>query len=292
MTRLKSIALREEQDLVLDGKRSPFYLVQHHIGRLSHHIRAPEELIQDSHHMEQILQTYKVEIVDRLPGVQIPVRDKHTNLKGILNRMFRIDNAKEKGLVEEGLLSIDKVSGTFDKFLDCYKQAGVDVDVHAEIKVLEHFHRSGLHFAGNDRFIACSKPACFCCELYFKHHPARFVIPASHKKVWTKWSPPKVEYGATLGDQAIQQRKILSKITEDLREEIINQVLQRSKHSHWHPDSRTGITDPHTVNHQVFSMLSDDSEISESESDLGFSDGPESETFSDSEEDGGVPVLF
>lgn len=294
ITKLKFFASKEEQNLGLDGKRSPFYLVQHHIGRLSHHIKAPRELIQDSRHMEQVLQTYAVEIVDLLPGVQIPIRDTHTNLKGILKRMFRDDDAKEKALVEEGLLSMDKVSGTFDTFLDCYKQAGVDVDVHAEIKVLEHFYRSELSFAGNDPFIACSKPACLCCELYFKYHPARIVIPASHKKVWTKWSPPRVEYGARLSDQAIEQRKILSKITEYLREEIINQVLQRSKHSHWHPDSRTGITDSHDshiVNQQEASMLADDSEISDSESDLGSSEGSERDDVSDVEEDGGVSLL-
>lgn len=291
MTELNSLASIEEQDLIPNGKRSSFYLVHHYIGRLSHHIRAPRELIQDSHHMAHILQTYAVEAVHVVPGVQRPVRDKHTNLKGILNRMFKKDNADEKALVEEGLIKIDKVTGIFDTFLDCYKQSGVVIDVHAEIQVLEHFYRSKLHFAGNDPFIACSKPACLCCELYFKHHPARVVIPSSHKKVWVKWSPPKVDYGATLSDEAIQQRRILSRITEDLRQEIINQVLQRSKNSHWHPDSRTGITDSHIVNHQAFSAMSDYSVTSESESAHGSSDGSESEMFSDGEEDGGVSIL-
>ncbi|OKL62232.1 hypothetical protein UA08_02341 [Talaromyces atroroseus] len=285
---LKSLASSEERGLSLDGQRSSFYLVQHYIGRLAHHIRAPRELIQDSRNIEHILQTCTVEIVD-LPGVQIPLRDTHTNLKGILNRMFREDNANEKEEVEEGLIYLDKVSGTFNKFVGCYKRSGVDADVHAEIKVLEHFHRSKLRFAGNDRFIACSKPACLCCELYFKHHPAYFVTPSSHKKVWPKWSPPKVKYGPILDDWAIQQRKILSKITEDLREQVINHVLQRSRNSHWHPDSRTGITDLQSMNHQAFSMESDYSELSELESDFNSLDGSESEMWSDSE-DGGVSV--
>lgn len=290
MAELKSLASTDEQGLGVNDKRSPFYLVRHHIGRLCHHIRAPRELIRDSRHMEQILQTYAVEIVGPLPGVQMPLRDNQTNLKGILNRMFKKDNVEEKKLVEEGLINLNKVSGIFDEFVDCYEQPGVDLDVHAEIKVLEHFYRSKLHFVGNDPFIACSKPACLCCELYFRHFPARIVIPSSHRKVWTKWRPPKVNYGTTLSDQAKEQREILSKITDDLREGVINQVLQRTRHSHWHPDSRTYITDSQYINHQPGSTESDSSEMSESEYDLDSSDGAESETWSDFE-DGGISIL-
>jgi hypothetical protein len=180
-------------------------------------------------------------VVDPLPSIQLPLRDAHTNLEGILNRMFKSDNEKEKKMVEAGLIYLDRVSGIFDRFVRFYEQSGSEV--HAEIEVLEHFHRSQLVFAGNDRFIACSKPACVCCELYFKYHPARMVMPSSHKKVWTKWSPPKMNYYAATGDMAKQQRKILSKITDDLREQVIDQVLQRSVHSLWHPDSRTCITE-------------------------------------------------
>lgn len=98
-----------------------------------------------------------------------------------------------------------------------------------------------------------------------------------------------MEYSAAMGDMAIQQRKILSKITDDLREQIIDQVLQRSTHSLWHPDSRTGITTSQSMSYRVFSAESEVSEISEIESDLDSSDSSDGEMWSDSE-DGGVFV--
>lgn len=40
-----------------------------------------------------------------------------------------------------------------------------------------------------------------------------------------------------------EQIQIMSKITQDLRDQIIDQVLRRSQASRWHPDSMTCITE-------------------------------------------------
>jgi hypothetical protein len=60
--------------------------------------------------------------------------------------------------VEEVLSYLNSVPKISDAFLDYYHQSGLRV--HAEIVVLEHFYQKQLDFAGDDRFIACSKPAC------------------------------------------------------------------------------------------------------------------------------------
>lgn len=125
--------------------------------------------------------------------------------------------------------------------MSLYEQA--QPQVHAEIQCLEHFYRGRLRFADGDRFIACSKRACLCCELYFKHHPARMLGPASHRKVWTRWSPPLVENFGKNDVATWQQKQILNKITQELRDLVITQVLERSQSICWHPDSRTGITE-------------------------------------------------
>jgi hypothetical protein len=54
----------------------------------------------------------------------------------------------------------------------------------AEIQVLEHFFANKFSFVGIDPFIACSKPACSCCLLYFRNHPGHFVEPALHHKIY------------------------------------------------------------------------------------------------------------
>ncbi|KAK3187217.1 hypothetical protein K4F52_004121 [Lecanicillium sp. MT-2017a] len=171
----------------------------------------------------------------------MPPPDAHTNLEGILNRMFSKDNALRND-VENGLLHWDRCSGILTQFMQQYSRC--KPLVHAEVQVLEYFYTEGLQFAGNDRYVACSKPSCFCCRLYFKYHPSRMVMPAeSHQNVWPNWGIPKIE-GFNKADVASnRQRDIMNQIIQQCREEIIFQVLQRATPIAWHPDSQTAISD-------------------------------------------------
>jgi hypothetical protein len=242
ISKLAAEGLQEESISGPAGMRSCFALARHHILRLAHHIRAPKELVGDSCHLGYLLQAYDVRGADSLPSVPPPVRDSHTNLRGILNRMYKTDGEQKKA-VEDGLLYLNRTSfsSIFEHFMEQYTLP--DTHVHAEVQVLEHFYRRRLSFVDGDKFVACSKPACLCCELYFRHHPARMVVPSSHCKVWTKWSPPLVKEFTKNSTAAREQKQIMSKITQDLRDQIIDQVLRRTQLSQWHPDSRTCVTE-------------------------------------------------
>jgi hypothetical protein len=292
---LAALALQEENRLGPTSRRSSFALVRHHILRLAHHIRAPKALVDDSCHLGHLLHTYEVRGIDPIPSVPAPVRDSHTNLRGILNRMYKT-TGEEKKNVEDGLLYLNRASDSiiFEHFMDQYEQPYPQV--HAEVQVLELFYKRRLSFADDDRFIACSKPACLCCELYFKHHPARMVLPSSHRKVWTRWSPPLVEAFAKNDVAAREQKQIMSKITQDLREQVINQVLRRSQASRWHPDSKTCITEIHSLSdfmsleeqdvceNASSTSVADSSNSSETETEVGLDQEVDSE-------DGGVCIL-
>jgi hypothetical protein len=55
--------------------------------------------------------------------------------------------------------------------------------VHAELLILEEFGRHDHKFVDNDRYIGCSKGACYFCYKWIVLHPKNFVSPASHNKV-------------------------------------------------------------------------------------------------------------
>ncbi|KAL3457468.1 hypothetical protein BJX64DRAFT_293146 [Aspergillus heterothallicus] len=274
-------ALSEKKNL---GPEEPtsFDLVRHYVGRLAHHIRAPKQLLEDSYDLGYLMEDYHVCAVHPVPSVPSPVRDLHTNLRGILNRMFAPEDAEKKS-IENGLLYINKTSNIFEDFLSEYN--GRDRQVHAEIQVLEHFYKTGISFIEDDRFIACSKPACLCCALYFKHHPARMVHLSSHQKVWPRWSPPFLPRFVK-GDKETQlQKRVLSSIAQDLRLQVILQVLQRSRSSLWHPDSRTSFTEPHPGLDLIEQQ--DDSSATTDE-DSAVDDGEHDETWDS--DDGGVAI--
>ena len=190
--------------------------------------------------MSYMLQSYEVCDISPISCAPSPSPDVHTNLDGILNRMLG-KNHKERSEIERGLHYLNSIKGIFSQFLAEYN--GLNPRVHAEVQVLENFYNNQLVFAGNDRFIACSKPACLCCEMYFKYHPARMVVPESHRKVWINWGPPLIRDYSKTNPAAIEQRYIVNKIIDDISELIISQVLEQVSASHWHPDSRTGISD-------------------------------------------------
>ena len=240
MNELEIWASYEARSLGPEDRRPSFELVRHYMGRLAHHVRAPQALVDDARQLGSLLQSYDVRAISPPSPVHPPVCDSHTNLRGIVNRMFAQDDA-ERMIIEDGLIYINKTCGIFDTFMSLYQSP--NLQVHAEVQLLEHFYKKRLSFVDDDRFIACSKPACLCCELYFKHHPARMVVPSSHCKIWTNWSPPNVQPFTKKDPESMLQRKLLSQVTKDLREQIIRQVLERSRSSRWHPDSRTGITE-------------------------------------------------
>ncbi|CAG8013292.1 unnamed protein product [Penicillium salamii] len=237
---LRRRASKEEKQSSPTKLRSPFILVRHYIGRLAHHIRSSKALIEDSKDLSHLLDNHAICPIHAPSAVPPPIRDSHTNLRGILNRMFH-QNSEEKNMLKDGLLHLNNVVGIFDTFLRHYD--GSALEVHAEIQVLEYFWKMRKPFAGDDRFIACSKPACLCCELYFRYHPARVMLSSSHRKIWTKWSPPYVERFDHKSPAARQQRDILNKMTQALRVQVSDHVIHFLPSKRWHPDSITNITD-------------------------------------------------
>ena len=216
-----------------------FGKTRHMIGRLAHHIRAPRELIEDASQLKYLIsRRFSVESVEKLKSVHRPPADKQTELENILRRMLGKGDTRLQGY-QEALGHLNHKFDVLDRILESYQKT--KLVVHAEISVLEHFHARGLEFADGDRFIACSKPACFCCKLYIRHHPAQCVEPRSHEKVYSTWSPPNIPQG-TQDPGYIPQRNIINYMLDAIRAEALSQIERMADPHKWHPDSLTGIT--------------------------------------------------
>jgi hypothetical protein len=243
LLRMTGLKAREEEKLMCPGeKRSPFTLVIHYLGRLANHIRAPRQLVEDACHLTEILESYQVSAINCVPSVPRPVPDNLTTLDGILNRMLKKDDP-EKLQIKNSMLYMNAQSQyrIFEDFMEQYDKC--TPQVHAEVQALNHFFRLSLSFVGNDRYIACSKPACLCCELYFRYHPARMVVPDSHRKVWINWGPQVLQYNTKEDPEYARQLKVLNEMTAEIRRIAIAQILGHSSSSPWHPDSRTAFSE-------------------------------------------------
>ncbi|KAI1251871.1 hypothetical protein MGN70_006441 [Eutypa lata] len=219
---------------------SGFDTTRHFIGRLAHHIRAPKQVLEDLSNLENLLCAYEVCHIPQGKNIAAPKADNQTTLNGILRRMFRPSDPLLKEY-ERDLSTMDQRLSLQENLMGQYNNPNFIPNVHAEIRVLEHFHENSLGFAGNDRFIGCSKPACYCCQLYIQHHPLRCVKPEAHYKIYLNWGPPGLLGGAK-DPQFKHQRDILNLMLPELRQEALDQLKKKAGPLPGHPDSHTGIT--------------------------------------------------
>lgn len=223
---------------------SLFRKVRHLIARLAAHIRAVKEFIEDVRHMEDLLDEYDVALVPKPTCVPRLQADGHTNLRGILRRMMRSEDMRFPVLFEY-LSDLDEQTGLERQVQERFDPGKTPPCVHAEIQMLHHFYDSGRKFFADDNYIATSKPACFTCKSYFRHHPANYVEPDSHEKVYPNWGPIRLAQRPTRDDPSwIEHRKVVQNVISDLAREVLNEIERRRRPpSHQdHPDTTTGLT--------------------------------------------------
>ncbi|KAI1329733.1 hypothetical protein F5Y16DRAFT_417331 [Xylariaceae sp. FL0255] len=255
--------------------------VRHYIGRLAHHIRAPNELMDDffeDSQMRKLLDKSKVQWVPSVKCIPLPKfiqapmqadpslissKDNSNNNKnnddenhsifGILMRMLQASKEMTPDMATKykiALGSMDKDYNLQQDVLDKYTGQNLKPIVHAEIQVLEHFHSKGMKFFNNDRFIGCSKPACYCCHLYMLNHPAQCVVPETHQKLYLNWGlcalsgvdDPRYE----------EQRDVLNKMVEAIRGDALDQIIRETPRLPRRHDSVAGISPVEDVRHAAW----------------------------------------
>lgn len=55
--------------------------------------------------------------------------------------------------------------------------------VHAELQIADRFSRDWLAFVDDDKYIGCSKPACYFCFNWLITHKHGYVLPTAHCKI-------------------------------------------------------------------------------------------------------------
>ncbi|KAK9416379.1 hypothetical protein SUNI508_01796 [Seiridium unicorne] len=215
-------------------------VIRHMLGRLAHHVRAPKQVIDDASHLEELLERYFVLQIPILECIPPPAPDGLTTLESMLKRMLPA-NDPSLPKYEAALLNLDQKLQIKDRVLELYHSSSFRPRVHSEIQVLEHFYKNKLTFAADDRYIATSKPACYCCHLYIRNHPLDIVEPPSHKNLYLAWGVPLLK-GATNDPEYKHQQKILNKMLEAIRRDALDQIMSRTVKLKTHPDSLTGIT--------------------------------------------------
>lgn len=228
-------------------ENKPFKEVRHHLGRLAKYIRVVKQLMDDSRHLQDLFEPFLVGMIPVPEAVPLPLYDGHINLESILGRILHQDDPRRQNMGDmiSTLERITPAPGVEANIIKTFQTQDISPQVHAEVQLLEFFSPIGddigRKFASGDRFIGCSKLSCFCCKLYFQHHPSRPVQRESHDNHWPQWSPPRLPNGIKNAGYPAQ-RTLMHKVIKEIGEVALDRINGLVQASVRHADSVTGIT--------------------------------------------------
>jgi len=244
---MKELTRRSEkgnaQASMAESHASTFLKVRHLIGRLGSHMRAARTLVAAAMRFPALFDDFEVECLPSPKPAEIPPQmNKQANLDHIVARMLP-ENDPNVPIYQKALQDMDSKFGIYRRLVEEYRKPTFLPRVHAELIILEHFYTHKCDFVDNrDKYIGCSKPACYCCYHYIWAHPGNFVRPASHNKTYLNWRPPDVVDVGEDGSAAKHQRDIMNKMVEMIRKDVFAQIENQRGRRRAHPDSTTGIT--------------------------------------------------
>jgi hypothetical protein len=234
--------------------------IRHLIGRLNHTQKAIKVMIEARLGLSYLFGAFEVKRAKSSHSSPPPLLERDPTLMEVAGRLAGDDKAIE--LLRQNLGELDRLhqlSKTLSK--ECQSTTWRP-RVHAELILLDLFWTQHFEFVGNDRYIGCSKPACYCCYHYITAHPGRFVPPACHNNLWLKWKAPDI-YDHKETRHINNRKEILQKMAERIRVDVLAQIVECRGPRSRRPDSLTEISSHRQLD---FDFLSDDPEDSSSES--------------------------
>jgi hypothetical protein len=116
--------------------------------------------------------------------------------------------------------------------------------VHAEVLLVDHIENYGCNFIdGDDRYIGCSKPACYLCYAHLLSHPGRYAPPASHQTLYIGWRLPDIYSDEPKPQERLQrQEELLRSLIPQVSKDLSTEIESRSPPRPYHADSTAGAT--------------------------------------------------
>lgn len=225
-----------------ESRRSDFEQILELLFKLGKHVHVAKILVEAAISLPQDFSgEFRIEVLPSSKEQALPLTSKEATIKSTIKRMFSTVEDQSKFMARlESIWDPSEISELLDR------EKTTKTRVHAELLLINHFDRHGCQFLdGNDKYIGCSKSACYLCHAYIKSHPGCYAVPPSHQKLYIGWRPPDMI--PSNPNSAVQQRpQQLQKIMLDLitwvRRDLATDIENRVSRLPYHADSTAGMT--------------------------------------------------
>jgi hypothetical protein len=191
--------------------------------KLGKHVAQCKRLIEATIRLRlELSRGLRIETIGGSQENPIPLVVRTCNIQDISHRIFS-DSAKQDIFLRQlqQIYSEKELDRVLSKDLCKGKTR-----VHAELLVLDHFEQTGGRFLDErDRYIGCSKPACYLCHMFISCHPRGYASPPSHQKLYLNWRLPDVfadEQNAATRSQ--HQQGVLLRMIDTVRRDLTNDI--------------------------------------------------------------------
>jgi hypothetical protein len=169
----------------------------------------------------------------------LPLSSRKISVESIVGRMFS-DPVEQK----QFLSRLEFLWSTSELSMQLKRQISTKTRVHAELVLINNFDIHGCNFLdGEDKYIGCSKPACYLCYAYISNHPKRYALPSSHQKIYVAWRLPDVYRTEPDHENRLKtQEQILRTMIDRVRHDLTTEMQSRDPRRPFHADSTAGRT--------------------------------------------------
>jgi OTT_1508-like deaminase len=208
--------------------------------KLGKHVTVSRKLIESAVLLPQDFnQRFMIKTVPSSKPQKLPLRGKEATIESTAGRMFPDSAGKDKFLARlQSVWNTDELSTVLQQEL------ATKTRVHAELLLVNHFDKQGCTFLdGSDKYIGCSKPACYLCYAYISSHPRQYALPPSHQKIYVAWRLPDIySHEVHIHERVSTREKVLLNMIALVRRDLITEIESREPQRPFHADSTAGIT--------------------------------------------------
>jgi hypothetical protein len=164
----------------------PYADLAHYIWRLGATRAATNTVVDAILAVPSLLRISEIRTVQPPPAVEKAVHASRMSPHEILHSIVAESTSPNPLQVARAFARLHELDapGTRRLFHAMAPRSRIVVRVHAELQLADAFSRArDMEFVDGDRYIGCSKPACYFCYNWLLSHRHRYVTPATHYKI-------------------------------------------------------------------------------------------------------------
>jgi hypothetical protein len=185
---MREAELKEIRGISKDAD-DDFRKLAHYIGRLGATRSSSNKVVEAMAIVPGLRQISKICIIKEAPKPRDVTIDRENMSPYEIVRAICTDSTSQNPLhirsALQAIVDIDFPMNNNDRVRTTLaSRRSITTRVHAELQIADKFSQpKSMEFVDDDKYIGCSKPACYFCYNWLSNHQHNYISPSTHNKI-------------------------------------------------------------------------------------------------------------